>query len=194
MSSQEQHPLPSLTGNNIRLRPPRPNDIPERQRHGRHHEFLRMVGSDVQEDSPMSEADAQKWYENQCKEPYLWIIEWQGLAVGTARLHNVDRQNRRARYAIGIFNPACWGKGIGTEATTLVLGYAFDTLHLHRVDLRVLAYNERAIRAYCKAGFVQEGIEREGAWIAGKWESDLYMSILEQEYRAAQNQSPTSSQ
>lgn len=176
--------MPDLIGVNVRLRPPHPDDRHERQRHGRHHEFLRMVGADVQQDSPMNEDDARKWYENQCKEPYLWIIEWQGCAVGTARLHSLDRQNRRARYAIGIFNPTCWGKGIGTEATELVLGYAFDTINLHRVDLRVLAYNQRAIRAYHKAGFVQEGIEREGAWIAGQWESDVYMSILEQEYRA----------
>lgn len=184
MTTSNALPIPDLLGANIRLRPPQPDDASERQRHGRHHEFLRMVGGDVQQDSPMSEADAQKWYENQCKEPHLWIIEWQGRAVGTARLHSVDLQNRRARYAIGIFNPDCWSKGIGTEATKLVLAYAFDTLHLHRVDLRVLAYNERAIRAYRKAGFVQEGIEREGAWIAGRWETDVCMSILEQEYRA----------
>lgn len=55
---------------------------------------------------------------------------------------------------------------------------------LHRVDLRVLAYNERAIAAYRKCGFSQEGVERESAWIDGKWFDDVMMSILEDEYRA----------
>jgi RimJ/RimL family protein N-acetyltransferase len=132
----------------------------------------------------MSDADAQGWYENVCILPHCWIIEWQGRAIGNTFLHELDEVNRRTRFSIGIFAPACWGQGLGTEATRLVLGYAFDILQLHRVELRVLAYNQRAIRAYEKAGFVYEGIEREGAWIAGRWESDLCMSILEDEYRA----------
>jgi [ribosomal protein S5]-alanine N-acetyltransferase len=176
--------VPTLIGDNLRLRPPQPTDITDRQRVGRNSEFLRMVGADEPNDAPMTNADAEKWYERLCNQPYTWIIEWQGHAIGNARLHRLDTTNRRARYAIGIFDPTCWGRGLGTEATVLVLGYAFHVLNLHRVDLCVLAYNQRAIRAYTKAGFVQEGIEREGAWIAGRWESDIWMSILEQEYYA----------
>lgn len=36
---------------------------------------------------------------------------------------------------------------------------------------------------YSECGFWLEGIEREGAFIAGRWESDAIMSILEDEYR-----------
>lgn len=97
----------------------------------------------------------------------------------------VDPENRRARYAIGIFGPTFWGRGLGTEASRLVLAYAFEVLLLHRVELRVLAFNERAIACYERCGFRREGVEREGAWIGGEWQSDVIMSILEQEYRAA---------
>jgi ribosomal-protein-alanine N-acetyltransferase len=184
MSTSNVQQVPILTGKSVCLRPPQPTDISDRQPHGRNHEFLRMVGADNQVDSPMSESDAQRWYEWLCERPHSWIIEWQGRAIGGTFLHELDSTNRRARYAIGIFDPSCWGRGLGTEATILVLGYAFNMLKLHRVDLRVLAYNQRAIRSYTKAGFLQEGIEREGAWIAGQWESDVYMSILEHEYYA----------
>ena len=177
-------PVPTLVGDNLCLRPPQPTDITDRQRIGRNSEFRRMVGAAEPNDAPMSNADAEKWYDLLCNQPYTWMIEWQGRAIGHARLHQLDTANRRARYAIGIFDPTCWDRGLGTEATVLVLGYAFNMLNLHRVDLRVLAYNQRAIRAYTKAGFVQEGIEREGAWIAGRWESDVWMSILEHEYHA----------
>lgn len=68
--------------------------------------------------------------------------------------------------------------------TRLVLRYAFEDLGLHRVDLRVLEYNDRAIAVYEKCGFVREGVERESANVAGKWHSDLIMGILEHEYRA----------
>jgi len=67
--------------------------------------------------------------------------------------------------------------------TQLVLRYAFETLKLHRVDLRVLSYNKRAIRCYEKCGFIIEGYEREGAYIEGQFETDVMMSILEHEYR-----------
>jgi ribosomal-protein-alanine N-acetyltransferase len=46
----------------------------------------------------------------------------------------------------------------------------------------VFTFNPRAIACYEKCGFVREGIEREGAWAADAWQSNLIMSILEQEY------------
>lgn len=59
---------------------------------------------------------------------------------------------------------------------------AFEELNLHRVDLRVLEYNKRAIKCYEKCGFIKEGVEREGALIEGKYETDVFMSILDREY------------
>ncbi|MCI2424239.1 GNAT family N-acetyltransferase [Saccharopolyspora sp. K220] len=74
------------------------------------------------------------------------------------------------------------GRGLGSEATQLVLEYAFTELGLHRVDLRVLAFNERAIACYTTCGFVIEGRERETALIDGRWHDDVMMSILDHEY------------
>lgn len=67
----------------------------------------------------------------------------------------------------------------------MVLRYAFDQLHPHRVDLRVLTDDHRAVTAYEKCGFVPEGIERETLADAGGWRSDLMMSVLEDECRRA---------
>jgi len=145
-----------------------------------------MVGGNPNVCPPLTLDEVKSWYAQMCSEPLHWIIEVDQRCIGTARLHQLDPENRRARYAIGIFDPAMWGKGLGTEATRLVLGYAFDVLRLHRVDLRVLAFNQRAIACYEKCGFVQEGIEREGVFIGGEWQSDVLMSILEQEYRQFQ--------
>lgn len=72
----------------------------------------------------------------------------------------------------------------GDEAIRLALSYAFGSLGLHRVDLRVLEYNQRGIACYAKCGFVREGVERESACVAGVWYSDVMMSVLEHEYRA----------
>jgi RimJ/RimL family protein N-acetyltransferase len=53
------------------------------------------------------------------------------------------------------------GRGLGTEATALVLRHAFTALRLHRVELSVYAFNPRAKRAYEKAGFRTEGVLRD---------------------------------
>ncbi|MGE5674560.1 MAG: GNAT family N-acetyltransferase [Mycobacterium leprae] len=176
--------VPILQGKRVLLRPPCEKDKQDRLALGRNAEFVRMCGGDHRNLQPFTPEQAERWYARLVAEPLEWVIEVNGRCIGTARLHHMDEENRRIRYAIGIFDPLAWGQGFGTEATRLVLRHAFDGLNLHRVDLKVLDYNHRAIACYEQCGFQREGIDREGAWIAGQWQSDLLMSILEQEYRA----------
>ncbi|MBD2848625.1 GNAT family N-acetyltransferase [Paenibacillus sp. IB182496] len=125
--------------------------------------------------------DAEKWYQHTMSQPLEWAIEYEGRCIGQARL-TVNEADKKATYAVGIFDSSLLGKGIGTDVTRAMLKYAFETLKLHRVDLKVLEYNQRAISCYEKCGFIKEGVEREGALIEGQWRSDWSMSILEQEY------------
>lgn len=108
----------------------------------------------------------------------------EGRYVGTESLHSISWQDRRARLAIGIFDRRFWSHGYSTEATRVLLRYGFGHLGLHRVDLRVLDYNTRAIRSYEKCGFIREGLERESAFVDGSWRDDVIMGILEEEYRS----------
>jgi RimJ/RimL family protein N-acetyltransferase len=55
--------------------------------------------------------------------------------IGVAFLHSIDTTDRRARYAVGIYNKENWNKGYGQEITQTVLNYAFQKLNLHKVDL-----------------------------------------------------------
>ncbi len=112
------------------------------------------------------------------------VNEPEGRYIGAARLDHISWDDRKARFAIGIFDRRFWSCGYGTESTRLVLRYGFEDLGLHRIDLRVLAYNTRATRCYQKCGFVREGVERESALVGGTWQDDVMMSILEGEYRA----------
>jgi RimJ/RimL family protein N-acetyltransferase len=142
-----------------------------------------MYGGDVRNLEPYTLENATNWYHKMLQNPIEWAIEFDGRCIGQARL-TVNYNDKRARHAAGIFDEKLLNQGIGTEITKAVLQYAFGTLGLHRVDLRVLEYNKRAIRCYEKCGFLKEGVEREGALIEGKWENDWMMSILEYEYDA----------
>ena len=103
--------------------------------------------------------------------------------VGTCAFSQLDGENGSALYHITIGESDVWGRGYGTEATRLMLDHAFRTLGLHRIALFVFEFNERAIRAYQRCGFVVEGRSRESIWRDGRWWDELAMSVLESDWR-----------
>jgi RimJ/RimL family protein N-acetyltransferase len=99
----------------------------------------------------MTEESAKRWVQRLLDQDYAWIIE-AGSLIGEIRLDRVDLRDSRASLAIEIEDASQLGKGLGSEAIALALGYAFNVLELHRVSVRVVDYNFRAIRAYQKCG------------------------------------------
>jgi RimJ/RimL family protein N-acetyltransferase len=174
--------VPVLTGKRVTLRRPREEDFAARLRLGADPEILRMYGANRGDARPMTEEAARQWVQRLLDHHYAWVIE-AGRLIGEIRLDRVDLGDRRASLAIGIEDSTQLGKGLGTEAITLVLSYAFDVLKLHRVSVRVVDYNLRAIRAYEKCGFVVEGREREAAFVDGAWHDDVMMAVLDREFR-----------
>jgi RimJ/RimL family protein N-acetyltransferase len=110
--------------------------------------------------------------------------------LGTCAFSQLDGENGSALFHITIGEKDAWGRGYGTEATELMLEHAFTNLGLHRVSLSVFAFNERAIRAYRKAGFTIEGRAREAIWRDGQFWDELAMSVLEDEWRELRTRSP----
>ncbi|KQQ13634.1 hypothetical protein ASF53_11720 [Methylobacterium sp. Leaf123] len=45
-----------------------------------------------------------------------------------------------------------------------------------------LASNAHAVACYRKCGFIEEGREREAAFVGGAWQDDLIMGILDREF------------
>lgn len=103
--------------------------------------------------------------------------------IGTCAFSQLDGDNGSALYHITIGEKDAWGLGAGTEATRLMLDHAFGTLRLHRIALYVFEFNERAIRAYRRCGFVVEGRSRESVFRDGRWWDELAMSVLESDWR-----------
>jgi RimJ/RimL family protein N-acetyltransferase len=106
--------------------------------------------------------------------------------VGLVSLTGIDSVHRRAELHLIIGRRDLHGRGIGTEATRLLLAHAFNDLNLHRVFLSVLASNAPAIRVYEKAGFVREGVARESAYKRGRYDDMVHMAILAHEFACCQ--------
>ncbi len=120
----------------------------------------------------------------QRQEPVFSIIEAESdRLIGRCLLFGIDLVNRSAMLGIVIGEKDCWNQGIGSEATCLLLDYAFNLLNLHSVMLGVFSFNVRAQRAYQKIGFQVIGRRREARLLAGKAYDVVLMDILEDEFR-----------
>ena len=102
--------------------------------------------------------------------------------LGSVYIRDIDRKNRKAEYGIFIGEESARGRGVGTAAAKLMLDYCFREEKLHRVFLRVLADNVRAIRSYEKAGFQREAYLRESEFLDGEYRDIVLMGILDREY------------
>ena len=104
--------------------------------------------------------------------------------IGTSNLDAINHSQRRAEFNIFIGERECWGKGYGTETTILMLDYGFTLLGLHTIMLQVDGYNERAIRAYRRAGFKETGRWREACRIGGRIYDRVFMDCLATEFES----------
>lgn len=168
--------VPELKGARIVLRRPTSGDVETRLGLGRRRQIVEAYGGTFDPAAPYTRSQAEAAIRFIEQQDYAWVID-AGRFIGHVRLHGVSRQDRRAALAIGIDDPSCLGKGYGTEAVRLVLTYAFDGI-FHRIGLRVLSNNARAIACYRKCGFVEEGREREAAFVDGAWQDDIIMGLL----------------
>jgi len=107
-----------------------------------------------------------------------------GAFVGFVYLNNIDWFARNAEFGILIGERSRHGKGLAREALALVVDYAFKTLNLQRLYLRVVAFNKRALRLYRGFGFVQEGIQRQHAFARGRYHDVVLMGLLRGEFKA----------
>jgi len=107
--------------------------------------------------------------------------------IGQIDLHHIDWQSRSAVLGVVIGSPQYLGKGYGSEAISVMQSFVFDTLNLHRLELELLEYNERAYRCYLACGFVEEGRLRKRQYRDGRYWDVIVMSILREEFEQRQS-------
>ncbi|HWQ04363.1 MAG TPA: GNAT family protein [Longilinea sp.] len=103
--------------------------------------------------------------------------------IGFVAIHSIEWNNQCGTLSMGIGEAEFRGKGYGSEALNLILNYAFNELNLYRVGLDVIGTNERAIRAYQKAGFREEGCLRASVFRDGQRQDRILMSVLRDEWQ-----------
>lgn len=112
-----------------------------------------------------------------------YVIEVEGELVGDAALTELDTDNSSASFRIAVWSTEHRNRGIGTEATKLLIGFGFQKLKLHRIELEVFAFNPRARKVYENVGFRFEGTRRHALQWEGEWIDATMMAMLSHEFQ-----------
>ena len=172
-----------IVGRLVALRRPHADDLQPVIRWYRDREIARLTRYQAR---PMTEVEIERYFQLRMMAPdalaysIVELPEWR--LVGFTTFSSLDGDNGSVLFHITIGERDAWGRGLGTEATELMLEHAFDRLGLHRVGLSVFSYNLRAIRAYEKAGFRIEGRQREAILRDGRYWDEIQMGILVDEW------------
>lgn len=85
-----------------------------------------------------------------------------GEHIGNVMHYNIDLLRAEAELGITIGEQSYWGRGYGAEAMRLAAEHLLGRAGFRRLHLKTLDWNERARRAFERAGFVQFGQAQRG--------------------------------
>jgi RimJ/RimL family protein N-acetyltransferase len=177
-----------IRGQRVMLRRPRPDDLPAVIRWYTDPEIAALTRYQTR---PMPAAEVERFFEHRLLSPdalaYSILELPERRLIGFTTFSSLDAENGSVLFHITIGERDAWNRGLGTEATRLMLGHAFERLGLHRVGLTVFSFNDRAIRAYEKAGFRSEGRIRESVLRDDRWCDEIQMGILHSEWESARH-------
>lgn len=136
---------------------------------------------------PLTADWIQTWYDRQSRATgdslvfTIWDVAT-ATAIGNAALQDIDSRSRTAEFGIFIAEPSFRGEGRGTEATRMMLDFAFDTLTLENIMLRVYDHNIPAIAVYERVGFKVIGRRRGANRRHGRASDVILMDITRGDY------------
>ncbi|MGC9397954.1 MAG: GNAT family N-acetyltransferase [Anaerolineae bacterium] len=176
-------------GNIVRLRPPEREDLPL---------FVEWLSNPEMRNyltiRYISHALEEQWFERLLADTsggapdrlhfVIETLEETPRPIGVISLENINWRDREAEVGITVGDSDFWGRGYGTDAMRTMLEIGFRWFNLHRIFLRVIEDNTRAVRSYEKCGFHHEGRLREAVFIDGEYKDTLVMGMLAKELPA----------
>ena len=105
-------------------------------------------------------------------------------AVGLFQVRSLEPGFGTAEWGFAL-GSAFWGTGMFLDGARLTVGFAFETIGVHRLEARAAVRNGRGNGALRKIGAVQEGVLRRSFQRNGEYLDQTLWSILEEEWREA---------
>jgi RimJ/RimL family protein N-acetyltransferase len=94
-----------------------------------------------------------------------------------------------AEWGFAIGSPF-WGTGVFQAGAAQLLAFAFDTLHVRRLEARAAVQNGRGTGALLKMGAVQEAVLRQSFVKNGRTFNQVLFAILAREWHSGRDVAP----
>lgn len=111
------------------------------------------------------------------------VIERKGEIIGVAIINNVSLKDRSCQFRFLVIKKETRKRGHGVIAIALIIDYLFNELNLNRISARTWSTNSNMDKIYKKMGAQLEGMEREAAFINGKWVDCNLWGMLAKDYK-----------
>jgi RimJ/RimL family protein N-acetyltransferase len=110
-----------------------------------------------------------------------FVVEAGGELVGSLGFRLVNERNRIAEAGRFAIHPSHRGRGIGDEAARLFQRHLLVDLELHRIELQIYGFNERAIAQAERTGYVREGVKRKAYLKNGEWQDAVLFGLVRED-------------
>jgi ribosomal-protein-alanine N-acetyltransferase len=118
----------------------------------------------------------------------FWLFQRdarRGPAIGSITLTSIVRGSMQSCFLGYKMDEQFLRRGYMREALRAVIDFAFDELHLHRIEANVMPANEASLGLLRSLSFREEGLARRYLRIQGAWEDHLHMVLLAEDYAPA---------
>ena len=108
----------------------------------------------------------------------LLVVELDGERAGAMAWQLRNRRSRIAHISGLAVHPRFRGRRLGDEAARLLQRHLLLDRGLHRLELEIYGFNERAQRHAERAGFIREGVKRKAYARDGGWEDGVLYALV----------------
>jgi RimJ/RimL family protein N-acetyltransferase len=147
--------------------------------------MFRWIGVDISERAALEQwlRMALENAQNDIEVPFTVRSASTGEIVGTTRFLGLQLDHLVAEIGWTWYSRAVWGSGINAETKLLLLGHAFETVGLRRVEFKTDSRNERSRGALTKLGAQYEGTFRKHRILpGGEVRHSAYFSVIDDEW------------
>ena len=166
-----------LEGKNVELRTIEEEDI-EFFRDGVNHPEVRVHMGNTR---PQNLEDEEEFFQHIVDtDDVHFLVCDDGEPMGIISLEEKEKPANIAEIGLWL-HPDFHGNGYGTEATEILVDYAFNQLEYHKVYARAHEDNEASKSLWEKLGFQKEGELRDHVYLKGEHKNLLYFGLIEGE-------------
>jgi len=170
-----------LKGANVYLRPLSEEDVPFLLAHINDEETRQFLTVN----HPVTLYQEKEWLKRQSEDKSqivlgIVLIQTDQL-IGTIGLHKIDSVNQTAEVGCAIHKEHV-SKKYGSEAGELLIGYAFNTLNLRKLNARAFSCNERSVGLQLKGGFKKEGCLVKEVFRNGAYQDVLCFGLFREDF------------